>query len=189
MNNYMRYRGLFAVEMALLPLMVAFKLIIGTWAVCIPLILLAVCRCVMIFIKNRAKLNDHIIESVWDAIIIEFLAIYFTVLGFIPAWLSIVVCILVPLYEALNIYFYSKPLSEIVQALDFCYLAFVFTTIISLSFVMVVDVVAKVSLIAIMLTTAIVVAYKGYRLFNYYIINRKSKFAKQRAKEEKAKNK
>lgn len=189
MNNYMRYRGLFAVELALLPLIVAFKLIVGTWAVCIPLILLAICRCLMIFIKNRAKLSDHIVESVGDALVLEFLAIYFTVIGFIPTWLSVVVCILVPLYELINIYFYSKPMNDIIEALDFCYLAFLFTTIISLSFVMATDVVAKVSFIAIMLTMTVVIAYKAYRLLRYYIISRKSKFEKQRAKEEKAKNK
>lgn len=189
MNNYMRYRGLFAVEMALLPLIIAFKLIIGTWAVCIPLLMLAVCRCVMIFIKNRSKLSDHIIESIGDAVIIAFLAIYFAVISFIPNWLSIVVCILVPLYELANVYFYAKPMSDVIEALDFCYLAFLFTTIISLSFVMAVDVVAKVSFIAIMLTMAIVVGYKLYRFLKYYIINRKSKFQKERAKEEKARNK
>ncbi|MBQ7798488.1 MAG: hypothetical protein IJ371_05135 [Clostridia bacterium] len=191
MNNYMRYRGLFAVEMALLPLIVAFKLIIGTWAVCIPLLMIAVCRCIMIFVKNKAKKSDHMVESIGDAIIIAFLAIYFAILGFIPTWLSVVVCILVPLYELANVYFYAKPMSEVVEALDFCYLAFVFTTIISLSFVMVknLDVVAKVSFIAIMLTMAIVIAYKLYRFINYYLINRKSKFQKERAKVEKAKNK
>jgi hypothetical protein len=189
MNNYMRYRGLFAVELALLPLIVAFKLIVGTWAVCIPLILLAVCRCLMVFIKNRAKLSDFIVECVGDALILEFLAIYFTVIGFIPMWLSIVVCILVPVYELVNVFFFSKPMNDIIDALDFCFLAFLFTTIISLSFVMVSDVVAKVSFIAIMLTMAVVISYKAYRLFRYYIISRKSKFEKQRAKEEKAKNK
>ena len=189
MNNYMRYRGLFAAELALLPLIVAFKLIIGTWAVCIPLLMIAGCRCIMIFIKNKSKLSDHIIESVGDTIILEFLAIYFAVLNFIPNWLSIVVCILVPLYELLNVYFYAKPMSDIIEALDFCYLAFIFTTIIGLSFVMAVDVVAKVSFIAIMLTMAIVIIYKMYRLLNYYIINRKSKFQKERNKQEKAKAK
>jgi hypothetical protein len=52
---------------------------------------------------------------------------------------------------------------------------------------MAVDVVAKVSFIAIMLTMAIVIAYKLYRFINYYLINRKSKFQKERAKAEKAK--
>lgn len=187
MNNYMRYRGLFAVEIALLPLIVAFKLIIGTWAVCIPLIMLAVCRGVMILIKNKAKVSDHIIECIGDTVILEFLAIYFTVIGFIPTWLSIVVCILVPLYELASVYFYAKPMNDIIEALDFCYLAFVFTTIISLSFVMAIDVVAKVSFIAIMLTSAIVVAYKVYRFARYYVISRKSKMQKQIAKAEKAK--
>ena len=191
MNNYMRYRGLFAVELALLPLIIAFKLIIGTWAVCIPLLLLAVCRCVMIFIKNRVKLSDHILESVGDAIVIAFLAIYFSVLNFIPNWLSVAVCVLLPLYELANVYFYAKPMNDIVEALDFCYLAFVFTTIISLSFVMVekLSMVAKVSFIAIMLTMLIVSAYKIYRFLRYYIIGRKSKLTKQREKQEKIKNK
>ena len=189
MNNYMRYRGLFAVELALLPLMIAFKLIIGTWAVCIPLLLLAVCRGVMIFVKNKAKLSDHIIECVGDTIVLGFLAIYFAVLGFIPTWLSVIVCILLPLYELASVYFYAKPMNEIIEALDFCFLSFVFTTIVSLSFVIKVDVVAKVSFIALMLTMVIVVAYKLYRFLNYYIINRKSKFQKEHAKQEKMKNK
>ena len=80
-------------------------------------------------------------------------------------------------------------MNDIIEALDFCFLAFVFTTIISLSFVIKVDVVAKVSFIAIMLTMAIVILYKLYRFINYYLINRKSKFQKERAKAEKAKNK
>ena len=189
MNNYMRYRGLFAAEIALLPLIVAFKLIIGTWAVCIPLLMIALCRTIMIFVKNKAKHSDHIVECVGDAVVLEFLAIYFAILGFIPTWLSVVVCILLPLYELANVYFYAKPMNEVIEALDFCYLAFVFTTIISLSFVMVIDVVAKVSFIAIMLTMAIVILYKLYRFINYYLINRKSKFQKERAKQEKAKSK
>ena len=187
MNNYMRYRGLFAAEIALLPLIIAFKLIIGTWAVCIPLIMIAACRGIMILVKNRAKISDHVIECVGDTIVLGFLAIYFSVLGFIPNWLSIVVCILLPLYEIANIYFYAKPMSDIIDALDFCFLTFVFTTIISLSFVMAINVVAKVSFIAIMLTMAIVIAYKIYRFMRYYIISRKSKMQKQIAKAEKAK--
>lgn len=191
MNNYMRYRGLFAAEIALLPLVVAFKLIIGTWAVCIPLILLALCRGIMIFIKNKSKHSDHIIECIGDTIMLEFLSIYFGILGFVPLWLSIVVCILVPLYELASAYFYAKPINDAIEALDFCFLAFLFTTIISLTFVMVnnLDIVARVSFIAIMLTMGIVVLYKLYRFVNYYLINRKSKFQKERAKAEKAKNK
>ena len=189
MNNYMRYRGLFAAEIALLPLIVAFKLIIGTWAVCIPLLMIAACRDIMIFVKNKAKLSDHIIESIGDAIVLGFLAIYFTILGFIPTWLSVVVCILLPLYELASVYFYAKPKNDIIEALDFCFLAFVFTSIISLSFVMVknLDVVAKVSYIALMLTMAIVTLYKIYRFSRYYLISRKSKMQKQLAKAEKRK--
>ena len=187
MNNYMRYRGLFAAEIALLPLIVAFKLIIGTWAVCIPLIMIATCRAIMIFVKNKAKIGDHMVECLGDTLILEFLAIYFAILGFIPTWLSIIVCVLVPLYEVLNIYFYAKPMNDIIEALDFCYLSFVFTTIISLSFVIKIDVVAKVSFIAISLTMGIVIIYKLYRFANYYLINRKSQFQKDRAKEQKLK--
>ena len=189
MNSYMRYRGLFAVELALFPLMIAFKLIIGTWAVCIPLIMLAACRGFMVFVKNKSKLADHIIECLGDVIVLGFLAIYFTVLGFIPSWMSILVCILLPLYELANVYFYAKPMNDIVEALDFCFLAFVFTTIISLSFVMVENVVAKVSFIALILTMAIVIIYKVYRFMRYYIISRKSKFQKEQAKQAKKANK
>lgn len=189
MNKYMRYRGLFAVELALLPLIIAFKLLIGTWAVCIPLLMLAVCRCIMIFMKNPASLIDHIIESVGDAVILVFLAIYFCAIGFIPNWLAIINCILVPLFELANVYFYKKPLPDIIEALDFCFLAFLFTTIISLSFVMVFDVVAKVSFIAVMLTCVINVAYKLYRFLRYYVIDRMGKYTKERAKEEKRRNK
>ena len=52
-----------------------------------------------------------------------------------------------------------------------------------------IDVVAKVSFIAIMLTMGIVIIYKTYRFINYYLINRKSKFQKEQAKKAKAKNK
>ncbi len=187
MINDMRYKGLFAVELALLPLIISFKLIIGTWAVSIPLIMLAVCRCIMIFVKNRASLSDHIIQVVGDTVVLMFLAIYFTFLGYIPLWLCVIDCILVPLYGISNVYFFSKPMPDVVEALDFCFLAFVFTCIISLSFVMKIDVVAKVSFIAIMLTTAIVFIYKLYRFLNYYIINRKSKFAKEHEKTMKVK--
>lgn len=184
MMNDMRYRGLFAVELALLPLIIAFKMIIGTWAVCFPLIILAVCRGLMILFKNRANIVDHIIECVGDAIVLIFLAIYFSVIGYIPTWLVVVDSVLVVLYELASVYFYSKPMPDVVEALDFCFLAFVFTTILSLTFVVKFDVVAKVSFIAIMFTCAIVVVYKVYRFFNYYIINRKSKFQKERAKAE-----
>ena len=132
-------------------------------------------------------MEDHIIECVGDAIVLGFLAIYFAVLGFIPNWLSIVVCVLLPLYQLANVYFYAKPMNEIIEALDFCFLSFIFTTIISLSFVMAIDVVAKVSFIAIMLTMAVVIIYKLYRFARYYVISRKSKFQKQRAKAEKSK--
>lgn len=189
MNSYMRYRGLFAVELALLPLMIAFKLIIGTWAVCIPLIMIAACRAVMVFVKNKAKLSDHIVECVGDTIVLGFLAIYFAVIGFIPNWMAIVTCILLPLYELASVYFYAKPMNDIIEALDFCFLAFIFTTIISLSFVMVVNVVAKVSFIALILTMAIVIVYKLYRFMRYYIISRKSKFQKEQAKQAKKANK
>ena len=189
MNSYMRYRGLFAVELALLPLMIAFKLIIGTWAVCIPLLMIASCRCFMVFVKNKAKISDHIIECVSDTIILGFLAIYFSVLGFIPNWITIIACILLPLYELASVYFYAKPMNDIIEALDFCFLAFIFTTIISLSFVVVFDVVAKVSFIALILTMAVVILYKLYRFMRYYIISRKSKFQKEYAKNAKKANK
>lgn len=189
MNKYMRYRGLFAVELALLPLIVAFELLIDTWAVGIPLLMLAVCRGIMIFIKDPTKVSDHIIEVVGDAIVLEFLAIYFCALGFIPTWLAIVDCILVPLFQLANVYFYNKPLPDIIEAIDFCFLAFLFTTIISLSFVVVFDVVAKVSFIAVMLSCGICIVYKLYRFLRYYVIERVGKYTKERAKEEKKKSK
>ena len=37
------------------------------------------------FVKNKSKLEDHIIECLGDTIVLGFLAIYFTVLGFIPS--------------------------------------------------------------------------------------------------------
>lgn len=184
MMNEMRYRGLFAVELALLPLIIAFKIIVGTWAVCIPLIILAVCRGLMVLFKNRASMSDHIIEVLGDTIVLIFLAIYFNILGYIPTWLVWADAVLIVLYELANVYFYTKPMPDVVEALDFCFLAFVFTTIISLTFVVKMDVVAKVSFIAVMFTCAIVVAYKLYRFLNYYIINRKSKFQKERDKAE-----
>ncbi len=187
MMNNMRYRGLFAVQLALLPLIIAFNLLLAEWAMAIPLALLVVCRLIMGFVKNRASLSEHIIQVIGDALTLGFVAIYFAYLGYIPTWLAVVDCVLVALYEVANAYFFCKPMPDFIDALDFCFLAFIFTTLISLTFVFKVDAVAKVSFLAIMITSAIVVAYKVYRFFNYYIINRKSKFAKNQEKTEKRK--
>ena len=179
MMNNMRYRGLFAVQVALLPLIIAFNLLVNEWAMAIPLGLLVVCRLIMGFFKNRASLSEHIIQAIGDALTLGFVAI--------STWLAVVDCVLVVLYEVANAYFFCKPMPDFIDALDFCFVAFIFTTLISLTFVFKIDEVAKVSFLAIMITSAIVVAYKVYRFFNYYIINRKSKFAKNQAKAEKRK--
>ena len=186
--NDMRYKGLFAVQLALLPLIIAFNLLVDEWAMAIPLGLLVICRLIMGFVKNRASLNEHIMQALADGLTLVFVAIYFAVLGYIPTWLAIVDAVFMVLYEVANVYFFCKPMPDFIDALDFCFVAFIFTTLISLTFVFKVDSVAKVSFLAIMLTTAIVVAYKVYRFFNYYIINRKSKFAKSQAKAEKKKD-
>ena len=182
MMNNMRYRGLFAVQVALLPLIIAFNLLVDEWAMVIPLGLLVVCRLIMAFVKNRASLSEHIIQAIGDALTLGFIGIYFAYLGYIPTWLAVVDCVLVVLYEIANAYFFCKPMPDFIDALDFCFVAFIFITLISLTFVFKIDAVAKVSFLAIMITSAIVVAYKVYRFFNYYIINRKSKFAKSQDK-------
>lgn len=189
METDMRYKVLFAIQLAILPLIISFKLILGAWAMFIPLILIVMCKVAMMFLKNRANIMHHILEAIGDTAIIVFLAIYFNVLGYVPLWLCVLVSILVVAYEVGNVYFYSKPLPDMIESLDFCFVAFIFATLISATFITITDVVTKVALIAIMLTSAIVVAYKIYRFLNYYIINRESKTSKARAKAEKRKNK
>lgn len=169
------FKVLFAIEIAMLPLIIASKLLFPSWAMYIVITVLLLAKLAMIIIKNPAE-NTHIyLDAIGNSVVICFCLITFCCYGYINIALTAVACSLFALQEVIKVYFFFKPNNQMVEGLNFANELFMFITIAALLVVSINSMVLTVSIIALIIASSLLIAIQGYKFIYYYVINNQNK--------------
>ena len=169
------FKVMFAIEIAMLPMLIGFKLMFEDWMMMFAIILLLAAKLVMIIIKNPAD-NMHIyLDAIGNSIVLCFCLISFCCFGYLNVALTAVVCSLFVVEEAIRVYFFFKPNNQMVEGLNFAIELFMFITLASLLLVTINTLVLKVSVVALIISCAILIGIQGYKYIYYYVINNQNK--------------
>ena len=168
------FKILFAIEIALLPLIMAsYIFTINTESKWVVGLFVAGALAVKIWLeifKNKSDKNHIIINSISNMLTVASLVIFFTIYGLISNVVCVFVVLLTVLVNILKIVLHDRVLPEIINAVDSCFTLFecLFLIGLCLNFIIAYDFVTNISLFALLLTSAVSVLYKLYYLAKYH---------------------
>ncbi len=174
-NNDILFKVLFAIELALLPLVICAGIYLPMWSVGLFVAGVAVANFWMLLFRDKTLFSHNLIISIGNVIVFTVLLIYFINLNDINMTLGVITLVLVWLMNASKVLFLRKVMPESIEAVDFCYVIFEVATLVSLVFVHYYGVIAKICLIAILLTSIVSMAYKVYYIVRNLIFRRTKK--------------
>lgn len=162
------FKLLFAIELALLPLIVfAYHFMEHTWIMCLFIAGVLVCRVWMEIFKDKFSFKSNLINAIGSVITLGFVLIFMACVKLISVPLAIVTVVVVVLTNIFKLCLFNKHMPELIEAVDFCFTMFECLTFIALAFVLVSDLVSNIAMFAIIITGAVSIAYKVFYAFKY----------------------
>ena len=161
------FKILFAIEIALLPLVMAAYILMPDWTVGLFIAGVLAAKIWLELFKNNDDKTHQIIMMIGNILTISTLVIFFMVEGYITVALGTSVVILCVLFGLLKFFMKDNTMPEIVEAVDTCYMLFECLLLIGLTFVVFHELVTTIALFTLLLTSAVSVGYKVYHAFKY----------------------
>lgn len=169
-NKDFLFKIFFAIEVSFLPLIIASKILLPVWAMSIFVGAIVLAKLGMLILKNPAD-NMHLyLDEGGATVVIVFTLITYACYGYINVALAVVTACVFALEQLAKVYFYFKPNSQVVDALNFAVEMFVFLMLCALFFVEYNTTVVTIALISLLISSCALVAVQGYKFVYYYII-------------------
>ena len=169
------FKLMIAIEIAMLPLVLAAKLMDNKWLLYTAMVLILASKMFMILLKNPAS-NTHLyLDAICNTIVLTTCLIVFCCYSHIHVALICIVCPIFALEEAVKVYFYYKPNNQIIEGLNFVNELFMFITLSALMLVDVNQLVLTVSVVALIISSLCLVCVQGYKFVYYYILKNQNK--------------
>lgn len=161
------YKIMFAIGLALLPLMFCAYIYMPAWTVGLFIAGIFLTRIWMEIFKTRTSLTHNIVGAISSVIVFTTILIFFINVGYISAALGVISIILILLSNLFNLVVFNKKMSETMQAVDFCNMLFECLTLLAFAFASINTMPTRIGLYAIVLTAAVIFAYKLYYSIRY----------------------
>lgn len=158
---------LFAIEVALVPMVIFAYLFLPEWSMGIFVAGILLTKIWVELFKNKLNSTHVIMIAIGNIFIFTTLLIFFMVKGLVNIPLSIVVIVLIWLFNILNVLMRNKSIPDTILAVDYCYVLFEILTLIAFTFLVFSSLVTYIGLYAILLTTAVSIIYKIYYAIRY----------------------
>lgn len=159
------FKILFAVEIALLPMVFFADRFLPRWAVGLFIAGILLAKVWLELFKDRANKSHVIIDSVGSIIVFATLLIFFVVAEYVSKPLGIAVLVLVVIMNLLLPATFARKMPEFVDAVDFCYMLFECFTLLAFTIIGYYQLVTNIGLFALLLTSAVSIIYKVYYFF------------------------
>ncbi len=168
-KNDLLVKILFAVELALLPMVFFANLLMPKWTICIFVLGIFCAKLWFELMKDKNNKIHMMINAVASVAIFTTLLIFFMInfAGDISKPIAIIVICLVWAYNAYKVFLFDRPMPEFIEAVDFCYVLFELLLLVALTLVMLYSMIISVMLFALMLASIVAVGYKTFYLFKY----------------------
>lgn len=161
------YKILFAIEIALIPLVLASFYMMADWTVGLFIAGVLVAKIWMELFKDKNNFTHKLLASIANVWSLVTLIIFFTVQGYLEVVLCVFVVILLGLTNIFKICLHNKTMPETIDAVDTCYTLFECFALVGMTFVVFNQMVTNIALFAILLTAIVSVAYKIYFVVKY----------------------
>ncbi|MBQ8431159.1 MAG: hypothetical protein IJX26_04415 [Clostridia bacterium] len=178
MNKSFLFKIMFAIEIALLPIIISAKMIMPELALSVVVGLILVAKLVMVVIKNPGSTMDIYLDAIGNGIVIVFCLITAACYDYINLVLAIITSVVFVLEEVLRVYFYYKPNNQLVDALNFAVELFIFVTLSSFMMINISNLMLQISTIALLIASAFLVGIQTYKFLYYYVFkkNKRNKY-------------
>lgn len=174
-KNNLFYKILFAIEIALLPMVIFANLFIEKWAVGLIIAGILVCKIWREVFKDKDSKGENIISNIASAIVDATLIVFFITIGSVNMVLGVFAVVLILAMTISNILTFKKIKSSTIQAMDSCYVIFDFFLLMALMFVYFYNPIASIALFAIVLTSVASLASKIWYVLKYTNLGNKIK--------------
>ena len=161
------FKILFAIELALIPMVIFAHLYLETWAMALIIGALAITKLWREIFKDKESRSHSIISIL--ASLCEFcvLITYFAVEDLLLFPLAIVAVIIMILFNVLKFVFANVNINETIQAVDVCMIVFELLTLVAFAIMSFVEEIEIVALWTLVLAGGVSVIYKIYYGFKY----------------------
>ncbi len=166
-RNDLFYKILFAIEIALLPMVIFAYMFIADWAVGLFISAILICKIWREIFKMRENKTHNIIGYIASVLVFTTLLVFFMSVDVINIALGVIAIVVIVLMQLFSIITYNKKINETVRAIDSCYMIFECLTLVSMIFIMFYVLTTNIGLFAIILTAVASVGYKVYYVFKY----------------------
>ncbi|MBO5954417.1 MAG: hypothetical protein J6Q13_00430 [Clostridia bacterium] len=161
------FKILFAIEIALLPLVMASYILMPTWSVGLFVAAVLIVKIWLELFKNKEDKAHNIIMAIGNTLVVSSLVIFFTVNSLINVAMCVAVVILTVLMNLLKAFMNDTVMPEMISAVDTCYMLFECLLLVGLTFIIFSSLISNIALFALLLTAGVSVAYKLYHLVRY----------------------
>ncbi len=158
---------LFAIEIALLPMVIFAYLFLPNWSMGLFIAGILLAKIWIELFKNKAYMSHIIINAVGNILVFTTLLVFFIVENLVNLPLAVIVIVLVWLFNIFYVLMYKKNIPDTISAVDYCYTLFEILTLIGFIFIVFYSLVSYIGLYAVLITTAVSVLYKIYFAFRY----------------------
>lgn len=177
-NKDLIFKILFALEVALMPMIIAANILMPNGWVIAFLVVVIVAKLCMVLLKDQAN-NMHVyLDALGNAIVMCFTLITFACFGYLNIGVAIATSILVVLEELARVFFFYKPNKPYIDALNFACEMFIYLSLGGMLIVFWTDMLLKIATIALLMCTAIIVAIQGFNFVYFYLIKKNKKVKK-----------
>lgn len=180
-NKDLIYKILFAIEVALLPMLISAHILMPRACEIVFLTIIIVAKLCMILLKDQANHIHIYLDALGNVIVFGFTLMTFAFYGYLNIWLAVGASILVVLEELARVFFFYKHNKQYIDALNFAIEMFMYLTLGGMIIVFWTNVLLKIAVIALLISCLVVVLIQGFNFVYYYLIrkNKKDKRAKK----------
>lgn len=162
------FKILFAIQVALVPLIMAAYILMPKWTVGVFVGAALIVKIWLELFKNKEDLTHIRLLAVANLLTVASLVIFFAVYGYINVVLAVFIVILVCLMNIFKLTLINRVMPEMIEAIDSCYMMFECLFLAGLTFVVAYDLIATIALYALLLTSAVSVSYKLFYVWKQF---------------------
>ena len=161
------FKILFAIELALIPMVIFAHLYLETWAMALILGAVAVTKLWREIFKDKDNKAHSVISIIASLCEFVVLITYFATEGVLLLPLAISAAVIIVLFNILKFVFIGINMNDTIEAVDFCIIIFEFLTLVALALMNIVEDITTVALWTLVLAGTVSVIYKIYYGFRY----------------------
>lgn len=165
-KNNTFFKILFAIELALLPMVIFAQLFLPEWGIGLFVAGVLLAKIWMELFNDKTFLSAIII-AIGNVLVFAVLLILFMATKQINLVLGIFTLVFIVITNVLKVVLFSKTINDTIQAVDYCYVLFECITLIGLAIMSFFSIVTTIGLFAVLLTSVVSVAYKIFYIFKY----------------------